>query len=141
MRKVIGLPILLALIVAGAVFVGLAADRFTRGQDRALAQEVVIRHFERASWFAMNAGKYEGIDPELTQKFRESAAWHARRAREFQRMNTGEVPREAERDAEHDLSDGRLMERALRCDSLLNAMDQATGRLERDEGKARDASP
>ena len=47
------------------------------------------------------------------------AAWHAWRAREFERMNTGEVARESERDLEVDIEEGRLRERALRYDSIL----------------------
>jgi len=137
----LGLGLLLIAGVALAVVLGLHGERTTRGQDRALAQEVVIHHFERASWFAMNAGKYEAIDPELAQGFRESATWHASRAREFQRMNTGEVPREAERDAEHDLSDGRLMERALRCDTILRKNnDEAPKKAERDGEAAQPTS-
>lgn len=103
-----------------------------------MAQELVIHHFERSSWFALNAGKYEGLDPELSHGFRASAVWHARRAREFQRMTTGDAVRESERDAEHDLADARLLERALRYDSLLGADDHAAGGPERDENKARD---
>lgn len=138
----LGLGLLLIAGVAGAVVLGLTVERRTRGQDRALAQEVVIHHFERASWFAMNAGKYEGIDPGLADGFRDSAAWHARRAREFQRMNTVEVPHEAERDAEHDVVDGRLMVRALRCDSTLRRNRiEATKQAERDGEAARPTTP
>src|SRR3954447_8397099 len=102
-----------SLIVAAAVLVvalGVAVERSLRGQDRELCQELVIHHFERSSWFAMNAEKYADIDPELTRRFKEMAAWHARRAREFQRMDPSNVAREAERDLEHDKVEGRLME-------------------------------
>lgn len=112
-----GLAVLLASAVAGGVYLGLAVDRFARGQDRALAQELVIHHFERSSWFALNAGNYEELDPALARGFREAAAWHARRAREYQRMDPAVVARESERDTARDLSDGRLMERALRHDA------------------------
>jgi hypothetical protein len=132
------------LLVAAAalgVVLWVSTERLTRGPDRALAQEFVIHHFERSSWFAMNAGKYVAVDPDLARKFRESAAWHARRAREFQRMEAGEVAREAELDNEHDLADGRLRERALKIDSLLSKRGQATGGPERDEAEARAAPP
>src|SRR5262245_12322903 len=105
-----GLALLLVVATAAAVALGIRIERMTRGEDRALAQEMAIHHFERSSWFARNAGKYEGLDPELTRRFREAAEWHARRANEFRRMDTGNVAREAERDVEHDLADGRLME-------------------------------
>jgi hypothetical protein len=36
---------------------------------------------------------------------------------QFQRMNTGDVARESERDLEHDPLECRLMERALRWDA------------------------
>ena len=32
-------------------------------------------------------------DPGLTRRFRELTAWHARRAREFERMNQGDIAR------------------------------------------------
>lgn len=124
----LGLGLLVVFVVAGAVVIGLAIERTTRGQDRALAQEIVIHHFERSSWFALNAGKYEGLDPDLAQGFRESATWHAHRAREFQRMNMADVPDETERDAEHDRSDCRLLERALRCDAVLSERSDAARR-------------
>jgi hypothetical protein len=103
-----------------------------RGQDRSLAQQLTIYHFERSSWFAMSAGKFESIDPELTRRFREVAAWHAQRAREFQRMNTRDVARESERDLENDIVEGQLLEQALRYDSDLGeksneAMGKAQG--------------
>jgi hypothetical protein len=115
--------------------------RLTRGPDRALAQELVIHQFERSSWFAMNAGKYEAVDPDLARKFRGSAAWHDRRAREFQRVDASNVAREAVRDTEHDLADGRLRERALKPDPLLSKGDQVTGRPGPDEAEARAAPP
>ena len=40
------------------VVLGLAVERSLRGQDRELCQELVIHHFERSSWFAMNAERY-----------------------------------------------------------------------------------
>src|SRR5690349_3596731 len=90
----LGLGLLLVVAAATAVAVAPGVDRFARGRDRDLAQELVIHHFERSSWFALNAGKYEGLDAELSRGFRESAVWHARRAREFRRMSTGDVVRE-----------------------------------------------
>jgi hypothetical protein len=139
--RYLGLGLLLVVAAVTAVAIGLGIDRFARGRDRALAQELVIHHFERSSWFALNAGKYESLDSGLARGFRESADWHARRAREFQRMDTGDVARESERDAVHDLTDARLLGRALRCDSLLGAQNHAAGSPERDEGKARDIPP
>ena len=89
----------------------------------------------------MNAGKYEGIDPGLTRRFRELAAWHARRAREFQRMNPGDVARESERDLELDIEEGRLRERALRYDSILRKrQSEATEEAERHGSEARAAT-
>ena len=141
LRGLLALPVVLVLIGAIALYGGRAADRHRRGPDRALAQELVIHHFERSSWFAMNAGKYEAVDPDLARGFRESAAWHARRAREFQRMDAGEVAREAERDNEHDLADGRLRERALKLDPLLPKGDQVRGGPGPDEADSRAAPP
>jgi hypothetical protein len=56
-------------------------------------------------------------------------------------MNPGDVVRESERDLEHDRSEGQLLERSLRIDSLLRAKGQATEEPERDEGRARAAPP
>ncbi|MFO0890934.1 MAG: hypothetical protein U0790_17545 [Isosphaeraceae bacterium] len=114
---IFGLVVLVPLLVTAGVYLALAADRFARGHARALAQKLVIHHFERSSWFALNAGKLEGVDPDLAARFRESAAWHAQRARAFQRMDPAAAALESERDAPHDLSDGRLMERALKLDA------------------------
>ncbi len=119
--RAVGFRLLAFLAAAGAVAAGLAVDRLVRGHDRALAQELVIHHFERSAWFAMKAPDYEGIDPELARRFRESAAWHARRAREFQRMDPGAAARESGRDLDREVVEGRLLERALRCDAILAA--------------------
>jgi hypothetical protein len=137
----LGPGLLLVAAAALGVVLWVSTVRLTRGLDRALAQEFVIHHFERSSWFAMNAGKYEAVDPDLAREFRESAVWHARRAREFQRMDAGEAVREAERDNEHDLADGRLRERELKLDPLLSKGDQVTGRPGPDEAEARAAPP
>jgi hypothetical protein len=59
----LGLGLLLVAAAALAVALGLAAERFTRGPDRALGQEMALHHFERSSWFALNAEKYAAIDP------------------------------------------------------------------------------
>jgi hypothetical protein len=72
------------------------------------------------------AEKYAAIDRELTDRFREAAVWHARRAREFQRMNPGDAARESERDLEHDRSEAQPLERSLRIDSLLRAKGRTT---------------
>ncbi len=139
-----GLRLLLAAVAISALaFLAPAVERYLRGQDRSLAQELTIHHFERSSWFAMNAGKYEGIDPELTRRFREVAAWHARRAREFQRMDPGEVAGESERDFEHDRSEGPLLVRALKYDSILGKRgSEATGKAEGNGGgESRTAPP
>jgi hypothetical protein len=40
------------------VVLGLAVERYLRGQDRELCPEMVIPHYERSSWFAMNAERY-----------------------------------------------------------------------------------
>lgn len=139
-----GLRLLHATVTISAlVFAALTVERSLRDQDRSLAQQLTIHHFERSSWFAMNAGKYESIDPELTRRFREVAAWHARRAREFQRMDPGEVAGESERDLEHDRSEDPLLVRALKYDSILGKRgSEATGKAEGNGGgESRTASP
>jgi hypothetical protein len=113
----VGVRLLIAAAAVLAVVAGVTVERFLRGHDRELCQAIVIHHFERSSWFAMNAEKYAGIDPELTRRFREVAAWHARRGREFQRMEMSDVARESERDLEHDQVEGRLIERAAKSGS------------------------
>jgi hypothetical protein len=128
-RRAVRTLVVCSLVVATAVLVvvsGLAVERSLRGQDRELCQELVIHHFERSSWFAMNAEKYADLDPELTRRFKEIAAWHAKRAREFQRMETSNVAREAERDLEHDKVEGRLMERAVKSNSILRKRSRKT---------------
>jgi hypothetical protein len=148
-RKTVRTLAVRSLIVAAAVLVvilGWAAERFARGRDRELCQELIIQHFERSSWFAMNAEKYQDLDPELTRRFKEMAAWHAKRAREFQRMETSNVAREAERDLEHDKVEGRLMERAAKANSLLRKRKrkrsrEAAEKAERDGGDARTLPP
>ena len=50
-----------SLVVAAAILVvvlALAVELSLRGQDRELCQEMVIQHYERSSWFAMNAEKW-----------------------------------------------------------------------------------
>ena len=113
----LGARFLFAATVVLALILGLSIHRFA--WDRVLRHELVAHHFERSSWFAMNAAKYEELDPELAQRFTESAAWHAKRAREFQRMSDGEVVHQAEQDLEHDKDDGHLMERAATVDGRL----------------------
>jgi hypothetical protein len=121
-----GLGLLIAAVAVSAlVLAALAIERFVRAPDRALGQGMALHHFERSSWFALNAERYAAIDPELTDRFRELVVWHARRAREFQRMSPGDVARESERDLEHDRSEAQLLE----------------GKPERDEGWARAAPP
>lgn len=111
----------LGLLLATAALVPLAltVERYYRGQDRSLAQQLAIHHYERSSWFAMNAGKYEAVDPELAGKFRELAKWHYGRASGFVRMPAGDVAAESERDSEHDAVEYPLLERALKHDSSL----------------------
>jgi hypothetical protein len=124
------------LVIAAAavliVVLGLGIQRFLRDQDRELCHEMVVHHFERSSWFAMNAGKYEDLEPELARRFMESAAWHANRAREFQRMSLGDVVRQAEQDLEHDKVDGHLMERAAKYHPILRKRSEAAKQVERD---------
>lgn len=56
--------------------------------------------------------------------------WHARRAREFQRMAPGDVVQESEQNLKHDIGDGALLERALKLDLILRQMDRATEKAE-----------
>jgi hypothetical protein len=139
--RYLGFRLLLAAAAVLAVVLGLTVERFIRGQDRQLCQEIVIHHFERSSWFAMNAEKYESIDPELTRRFKEVAAWHARRAREFQRMITSDVARESGRDLEHDRVEGRIMEQALKYNSILRKRSrEAAEKTENNGGDAQAVS-
>src|SRR4051794_17299174 len=140
--RTLGVRCLFVAAAALVIVLGWAVERFARGRDRELCQEIVIQHYERSSWFAMNAEKYADIDPELTRRFKELAAWHARRAGEFQRMETSNVAREAERDLEHDKVEGRLMERATKSNSLLRKRSrEAAEKAERDGGDARTIPP
>src|SRR4051812_5390196 len=88
--RTLGVRSLLVAVAVLVVVLGFAVERSLRDHDRELCQEMVIHHFERSSWFAMNAEKYADIDPELPRRFMEMAVWHAKRAREFQRMSLGE---------------------------------------------------
>jgi hypothetical protein len=128
----LGTRFLFAATVVVALILGLSIHRFIWDRDRELRHELVAHHFERSSWFAMNAAKYEEFDPDLAQRFMESAAWHAKRAREFQRMSDGEVVHQAEQDLEHDKDDGHLMERAAKYGPILRkrsreALEEAQG--------------
>jgi hypothetical protein len=138
-----GLRLLVAAAaVAVLVAVGLAVERYASGRERELAQQLIIHHFERSSWLALNAGRYAKTDPELSRRFCELAAWHARRAREFQRMNTGDVARESERNLEHDPLESRLMERALRWDARFGERSgEAAEGSETDGGDAHPTPP
>jgi hypothetical protein len=61
----LGTRFLFAATVVLALIVGLSIHRFVWDRDRELRHELVAHHFERSSWFAMNAAKYEELDPDL----------------------------------------------------------------------------
>jgi hypothetical protein len=134
----LGTRFLFAATVVLALILGLSIHRFVWDRNRELRHELVAHHFERSSWFAMNAGKYEELDPDLARRFMEAAAWHAKRAREFQRMSDGEVVHQAEQDLEHDKDDGHLMERAAKYGPILRKRSrEASEQAEREGAGAR----
>lgn len=110
-----GLHVLLVSVATAVVFLGFSGRGLLSRPEREVIQEAVIHHFERASWFALNADEYEKLCPGLGSEFREAATWHARRAREYQRMDPAELGFELEQDAGHDREEGRLMDRALKA--------------------------
>ena len=110
-----GLHVLLLIVVAALVILGLSRSGLVSRPEREVIQEAVIHHFERASWFAMHADEYEEHVPGLGREFRKMAAWHARRAREYQRKNPANLAAELEQDAVHDRGEGQLMDRALKA--------------------------
>jgi hypothetical protein len=139
--RTLGIRFLIGAATVLVVFLGLAIDRHLRRPDRDLRQELVNHHFERSSWFALNAEKYAELDPDLTRQFKEVAAWHANRAHEFQRMGFGDVVPQAERDLEHDKVDGHLIERAAKYNPILRKRRAAANQADRDGSGARTASP
>ncbi len=115
-RRRSGLHILIAAVGAVVIVILVVSGRGLLGRpEREVIQETVIHHFERASWFALHADEYEKLCPGLGREFREMAARHARRAREYQRMNPAEPAAELEVDAAHDREEGLLMDRALKA--------------------------
>jgi hypothetical protein len=113
-------------------FLGLAIDRHLSRPDRDVRQELVNHHYERSSWFALNAEKYAEFDPDLARQFKEVATWHAERAHEFHRMSLGDVVRQADQDLEHDKVDGQLIERAAKYNPILRKRSVAAKQVERD---------
>lgn len=110
-----GVHVLLVVAAAAVVCVGLSNRGLLGRPEREVMQEAVIHHFERASWFALNADGYEKLCPGLGLEFREIATWHARRAREYQRMDPAALTVGLEQDAVHDREEGQLMDRALKA--------------------------
>ena len=109
------LHVLLVIVAAALVILGLSGRGLLDRPDREVIQEAVIHHFERASWFAMHADEYEELCPGMGREFRDMAAWHVRRAREYQRMEAANLAAEQEQDAAHDREEGKLMDRVLRA--------------------------
>lgn len=112
-RRRWGLHVLVVAVAAAILTLGLSGRGLLGRPEREVMQEVVIHHFERASWFALNAEEYETLCPGLGREFREMATWHARRAREYQRMDAAVLAAALEQDARHDREEGQLMDRAL----------------------------
>jgi len=102
------------IVAAALVILGFSGRGLPVRPEREVIQEAVINHFERASWFAMHADEFEKHGPGLGQEFREMAAWHVRRGREYQRMTPANLAAELELDAVHDRREGQLMDRALK---------------------------
>ncbi len=70
------LEVLLAAVAAGVVLLGWTGRGPLGRPGREVIQDAVIHHFERASWFALNAQDYEALRPGLGREFREMAEWH-----------------------------------------------------------------
>lgn len=107
--------VLLVTVAAAMVILGLSSRGLLGRPEREVIQEAVINHFERAAWFALHADEFEELSPGLGGEFREMAAWHYRRGREYQRMNPGNIDATLEQDAAHDRGEGKLMDRALKA--------------------------